>query len=370
MTPSIPLIKVNVGKEELEAVKRVFDSGFLAQGPTTKKFEQEFAKYIQAKHASATTSCTTALQLAVASLGISKGDEVIVPSFTFPASANAVAREGAKPVFADVSLDTFNADPVSIEEKITDHTKAIMPIHLFGQAADMDAVNAIAKKHGLKVIEDAACAAGTRFKGKHVGTLGDFGCFSFHPRKILTTGEGGMITTNQDDLAEVAESLKDHGKAVEGEKIVFKRPGFNFRLSDILSAIGIEQLKKLDATIKRRQELAKKYSELLEDTEGIWTPKTTSYSNHTFQSYVLLLDKKGARDKIIKALAEKGIQSQIGTYAVHLQPAYSSQGWKSGDCPNSETAFADTLTLPLYTQMTNEEQDKVVKELKNALEEV
>lgn len=363
----IPLIKPDAGEEEASAVKRVFETGFLAQGPTTKRFEQEFAEKIGVKHASATTSCTAALQLAVASLGIGGGEEVIIPSFTFPASANAVAREGAKPVFCDIDLGSYNIDASKVEELITERTTAVMPVHLFGQSVDMDPLMALAEKHGLRVIEDAACAVGTLYKEKHVGGFGDFGCFSFHPRKVLTTGEGGMITTNDDSLSEIASSLKDHGKTFREGKMLFGRRGFNYRLSDVLAAIGLTQLNKLDSTIKRRQELAGRYTELLEDVEDVVPPAQTPYGNHTFQSYVLLIEKKGVRDKIIALLKEKGIETQIGTYAVHLQPAYSNE---KTFLPNSEHAFQNTLTLPLYTQMTETEQETVVTELKNALEMV
>ncbi|VVB68329.1 UDP-4-amino-4-deoxy-L-arabinose--oxoglutarate aminotransferase [Candidatus Norongarragalina meridionalis] len=358
----IPLIKPEVGEEEIEAIRAVFQSGHIAQGPTTKKFEGLFAQYVGAKHASATTSCTAALHLSVCALGIGRGDEVIVPSFTFPASANAVALQGATPVFCDIDVKTFNVDVKSAESVVTERTKAIMPIHLFGQSADMGGVMRFAKKHNLRVIEDAANSMGTFYEKKHVGTIGDFGCFSFHPRKILTTGEGGMLTAEDDALAAMAASLKDHGKDETGTKFV--RAGFNYRMSDILAAIGIVQLNKLDATIKRRKQLAERYSQLLEGASGITPPHHPAYTNHTYQSYVLLLDDGIDRDAVIRKTKEKGVQTQIGTYAVHLQLAYLKKG---ESIPNAERADRQALTLPMYGAMTDADQQLVVKTLKEAL---
>lgn len=359
----IPLIKPVVGKEEMKKIEKVLNSGFLTQWKMTKEFEKEFAKFVGAKYAIATTSCTASLHLSMIEF-IKRNDEVILPSFTFPACANVVLMAGGIPVFCDIDLETFTINVNQIEEKISNKTKAIMPVHLAGHSADLNPIMKIAKKYNLKIIEDAACGIGVRYRHKHVGTFGVVGCFSFHPRKLLTTGEGGMIVTNQKNVYENLCSLKNHGRSIRSP-MKFDKIGLNYRMSDILAAIGMVQLKKIRKIIKKRVELAKYYTELLENIEEIRVPIIKFYSNHTFQSYIILLKKKGLRDKLMFALRKKGIETQIGTFAIHLQPAYRK--YVKGKLPNSEYAFKNTLILPLYHTMSYKEVEYVVNNIRKLL---
>jgi dTDP-4-amino-4,6-dideoxygalactose transaminase len=359
----IPLIKPVTGNEEIENIKKVLKSGFLTQWKITKKFEKEFAKFVKAKYAIATTSCTASLHLSMMEF-IKRGDEVILPSFTFPACANVILAVGGIPVFCDIELDSFTIDVNKVEDSITDKTKAIMPVHLAGHSADLKPLIKIARKYKLKIIEDAACGIGVKYKNKHVGTFGKVGCFSFHPRKLLTTGEGGMIVTNNKTVYEDLGSLKNHGRSFKSS-MKFTKVGLNYRMSDILAAIGIAQLRKIKKIIKRRIELAKYYTELLEEIEEVRAPIVKSYSNHTFQSYIILLKKEGIRDKLMLTLRKKGIETQIGTFAVHLQPAYRKYVRKK--LPNSEYAFKNTLILPLYHKMKYQEIEYVVRNIKDFL---
>jgi len=261
----IPITKPYFTKNEVEAVKKVIESGWVVQGPKVKEFEEKFAKFVGAKYAIAVNSCTAALHLSLSASGIGPNDEVIVPAFTFIATANVVEYLGAKPVFVDIDPKTFNINPLKIEEKINKKTKAIIPVHLFGLSADMEPILKIARKYKLKVIEDAACGLGTLYKGKHVGTFGETGCFSFHPRKAISCGEGGMITTNSKKHNEILRSLRDHGASMSDlarhQKGLPMLPeynllGFNYRMSDIEAAILIEQMKKVNWILKERRKRA------------------------------------------------------------------------------------------------------------------
>ena len=364
----IKLVKLSIGEEEIEAVRKVFETGFLTGGPATSEFESEFAKYVGVRNAMSTSSGTTALDLALLALGIGEGDEVIVPDFTFPASGNVVFHVGAKPVLVDIDIKSFNVDPSKIEKAITDKTKAIMPVHLFGQSAEMKQIMEIAEKHGLLVVEDAACGIGATHYGKNVGTFGEAACFSFHPRKVLAVGEGGMLVTNDDELAERARMIKDHGRKKDLGMLGFVYPGYNFRLSEVSSALGLVQLKKLDKMIEKRVSAAKLYTDILRDVEGIETPYLPSYNNHTYQSYCLLINKENRRDGLIAALAEKAVETQIGTYALHLQPYYKEQvGVNPFGLEISEQAFRNTLVLPMYSGLERETQEYVCSSLVDLL---
>jgi perosamine synthetase len=363
----IKLVKLDLGEEELNAVKRVFESGWLTQGPVVKEFECEFARYLGVKNAISTTSCTTALDLALLTLDIGPDDEVIVPDFTFPATGNVVFHVGAKPVLVDIDIESYNIDPARIEKAITEKTKAIMPVHLFGQSAEMNKIMELAEKHGLYVIEDAAGGIGSTHHGKKAGTFGDMACFSFHPRKTLTVGEGGMLVTNDDELAEKARVIRDHGRRKDLGMLGFVYPGYNFRLSEIASAIGLIQLKKVDALIEKRIQLARVYDELLCDTharEEIVAPHSPSYNKHAYQSYCLLIKKEKKRDELITKLAEKGVETQIGTYAMHLQPYYIQHAdIAPASLAFSEMAFKNTLVLPIYAGLGREEQSYICSNL-------
>ena len=363
----IKLVKLNIGEEEMNAVKKVFQTGCLTQGPVTKEFEDEFARYLGIRNAISTSSCTTALDLALLTLDIGPGDEVIVPDFTFPATGNVVFHVGAKPILVDIDLESYNIDCTMIEDAISKKTKAIIPVHLFGQSAEMKKIMEIAEKHGLYVIEDAACGIGSTHYGKKTGTFGDMSCFSFHPRKILTVGEGGMLVTNDDRLADRARLIGNHGSKKESNTLCFVYPGYNFRLSEIASAIGLIQLKKVDALIEKRIELARIYDELLCDAE-VDIPHRLPYNKHTYQTYCLLIKKEKKRDELITKLAEKAIETQIGTYALHLQPCYvEHKDIMPLNLTVSEKAFKNTLVLPLYDGLRKEEQDYICSNLVDVL---
>jgi dTDP-4-amino-4,6-dideoxygalactose transaminase len=361
-------------KEEGRLVQEVLDSKWVTQGPKTAMFERLFAERHKLDHALATTSCTAALHLATLALGLGPGDEVIVPAFTWVTSAHAAEYVGAKAVFADVELETFNIDPKALESAITPRTKAVVVVHLFGKAARMDAIMDLARRHGLAVIEDAACAVGTTFQGACVGGIGDMGCFSFHPRKVITTGEGGMVTTNRKDLADRTKSLRNHGATGPARGSDPTKPyamgtfdimGFNLRLSDIQAAIGIAQMAKLDGLLSERRRLALRYTELLHEVEEIVLP--TDDPGHTYQSYVVRLAKndREKRNSIMEDLAVQKIQTRPGTHAVHRLGYYTAKyGLRPEQFPKACIAEDATITLPIFPGMTDEQQIQVTTLLK------
>jgi dTDP-4-amino-4,6-dideoxygalactose transaminase len=366
----IPLAKPWIGEEEIEAVAEVLRSGWIIQGPKVKEFEDQFARYQQTKYAVACNSCTAALHISLAAIGIKPGDEVIVPAFSFIASANVVLYQGAKPVFVDVNPSTYNIDPEKIEEKVTKKTRAIIPVHLFGQPADMEPISEIAEPHDIYVIEDAACAHGAEYHKKRVGGLGDAGCFSFHPRKPITTGEGGMITTNDEEIARKARAIRSHGMGLETWERTkdmklnlpsFSILGYNYRMTDISAAIGLIQMKRIDDAIERRIKVAKRFNEAITKIDGIKPPKVIEGVRHVYQSYVCKVDlNKHSRDDIILGLSKRGIAAQIGTQAIHLEPLYRQYGYKKGDFPGCEDAFFTTLSLPIFAEITDEQIDQVI----------
>jgi len=370
----IPLTRPYFDSEELEEIQKVLDSGWVTQGPKVEEFEDKITEYLGIKHAIAVTNCTSALHLALISVGVKRGDEVLVADFTFPATGHAVLYCGAKPVFIDVDPKTYNIDPNLIEEKITEKTKAIIPVHTFGQLAEMDAIMEIAEEYNLKVIEDAACALGARYKGRYAGTIGDIGCFSFHARKGITTGEGGMVVTNNEKLASKIRNLSVFGMTSAWDKersdkfIIpeFVDIGYNYKMSDITAAVGVAQLRKLDRIIERKRELAKYWDEKLQEIEFIEPPYVSENVKHIYQSYVALVDKRINRNKLIEILVKKGIQTQIGTYASHIQPVYNSKD----KCPNSLEIFNRSLALPMYYVLRKEDIDIVAAHLKRALEDL
>lgn len=300
----INIAKPIISDEEIEAVTEVLKSGMLAQGPKVDEFEKKFAEYSEAKYGIATSSGTTALHTALVAAGVERGDELITTPFTFAATSNSILYSDATPVYADIDPKTFNLNPEKIEEKITDKTKAIVPVHLYGQPADMDPILEIAEKHDLKVIEDAAQAHGSTYKGKKIGSIGDLGCFSFYPTKNMTTGEGGMVTTNDDDLAEKSAMIRAHGESKRYEQSLL---GYNYRMTDIAASIGIVQLKSIDKFNEKRNENAKYLSEGLSDVEGITTPCVDSNVTHVFHQYTIRVSKD--RDEFKQFLTD----NEIGT---------------------------------------------------------
>ncbi|MBN2421476.1 DegT/DnrJ/EryC1/StrS family aminotransferase [Candidatus Woesearchaeota archaeon] len=377
MPNKIPLTKPFFNEFELEELKKVLESGWVAgQGPKNKELEKEFAEYIGIGHTVCNTNCTTALHLSLLVLGIKKGDEVIVPDYTFPATAHAVLYAGATPVFVDIDPKTFNIDTNKIEEKITSKTKAIMPVHTFGQCAEMDEILKIAKKNNLFVIEDAACAVGSKYKEKFAGSFGDMSCFSFHARKNITSGEGGMIASNNPKLIEDARSMSCFGiESAYARENKFQVPqfvklGYNYKLSDIAASIVLVQLKRSEQYVKKRNELAEYYNNKLKEISTITVPFVEKHNRHAYQSYIVLLDKKINRNDLIVKLGEKGIQTQIGTYSLHRQPVYQGiTDCEEKNFPNSSFVFDHSLALPMYYEMSFDDIDRVVDTLKEVLKE-
>jgi len=364
---------------EMKNLQECLDSKWVTQGPFTKKFEGLFAARHQVKHALACTSCTAALHLATLTLELKAGDEVIIPALTWVTSAHAAEYVGAKAVFADIEADTFNLDPKAFETAITPRTKAVIVVHLFGLAANMSELMRIATKHNVAVIEDAACATGTTYDGKPVGSIGDLGCFSFHPRKVVTTGEGGMVTTENDALAAKVASLRNHGATGPGPLGDPTRPyhmgtfnmlGFNLRLSDIQAAVGVAQMGKLDRLLAERQKLVARYRELLGDISEIALPAVPKGCGHTYQSFVLRV-LKGGRDRrnaVMNHMQKAGIQTRPGTHAVHRLGYYANKyGLKPDMFPVAANAEDTTITLPLFPGMTEADLKEVTDALKNGV---
>ena len=338
----------------------------IAQGPKVSEFEEKFSTWVDAEYGVATNSGTSALHVALLSCGIGSGDEVITSPFTFIASGNSIVYTGAKPVFADIDLNTYTLDPETIESLITDKTKAIMPVHLYGQSADMDAICDIANDHDLKVIEDAAQAHGTTFNGKKVGGIGDMACFSFYPTKNMTTSEGGMITTNDEHLVEEAHIFRAHGSRV---KYHHDDIGYNFRMTDISAAIGIAQLDKIDQFNNKRIENADYLNKYLGDIDGIITPFARDNSTHVYHQYTIRVEK-GERDDWIRILTDNGIGTGVH-YPIPLynQPIYQKLGF-TGNCPNAETAANGVISLPVHPSLTNEDLDLVIDAVKTASDKI
>jgi perosamine synthetase len=370
---NIPITKPYFGEEEEQAVVLVLRSGWIIQGPKVAEFEHMVAEYVGTRHAIATSSCTTALHLALILHGVGVGDEVIVPSFTFIATANAVRYTGATPVFIDVDPRTYNIDPDCIEAALTPRTKAIMPVHQIGLAADMDRINTIAHRHGLLVIEDAAPAIGVTYKHKRVGSLGNPTCFSFHPRKAITTGEGGMIVTDDDAYAERARILRAHGMSLSGLARHPATPmaieeyhevGYNYRMSDLHATVGIEQMKKLHCILTQRQQVAARYNEAFAHLDCVQLPFSSSEMPHSYQSYILQLRSHApkTRDQVMRELLEVGVAARRGVMAIHLEPSYSLL-FPHLRLPVTEAAARHTLLLPIYAAMTETEQAYVIEHL-------
>ncbi len=378
----IPIAKPYFDTREMKAVAKVLSSGWIVQGPQVKRFEDLIEKFQRCKYAIATTSATTALHLALVSIGIGESDEVLVPAFTHPSTANVVRYVGATPIFVDVKIPDFNIDAIEIEKKITKKTRAIIPVHLFGLPADMDPIMDIAKHYKLKVVEDAACALGAEYKGNKAGGIGDSGAFSFHPRKAITTGEGGMLTTNNDEIAFRTRALRSHGESISDEErhkadeIIYPEfimLGFNYRMTDIQAAIGIEQMKKFPLILKERRKLASKYNELLVDLEKreyLLLPPRRDRFFHSYQSYVIFLkDKvKVERDKLSNELQKRGIVTRKGTYYVPTIKFYRETfGLEKDAFPHSKEAEEKSLALPLYAGMREKDLTYVVENLRDLL---
>ena len=381
----IPIAKPAFTEEDLQSVRQPLETGWVVQGPLVKAFEDKWSEYTGARHSIAVTSCTTGLHLSLSALGFGPGDEGIVPAFTWISTANVVEHLGGKVVFCDIDLKTFNLDVSQLESKITPDTKAILPVHLFGLAADMMPINQIAEKHGLWVVEDAACGFGSRYHNQHVGTFGHTGCFSFHPRKSITTGEGGMITTNDDALATKMRSMRDPGAALsDRQRHLGSKPyllsdhpyaGYNYRMTDLQAALGNSQMERAEAILKERQKLAENYTQGLNHLEWLQLPTQIDHYQHGYQSYPCLflpelLDLNNvdqinqSRNQLMERLHARGIATRPATHAVHLLSYYRQKyNLQPEEFSNALMADHCSLSLPLYNGMTELEQDYVINAL-------
>ena len=383
----IPITKAVFDETDLAIIQEPLKSGWVVQGKYVKQFEEMFSEMSGAKHSIAVTSCTTGLHIAMAALDLKPGDEVLVPAFTWIATANCVEYFGAKPVFVDVDLKTFNIDINKIEEQITSKTRGIIPVHLFGLVADMDPIMAIAKKHNLFIVEDAACGFDSWYKGKHCGTFGDYGAFSFHPRKAITTGEGGMITTMSDANETLCRTLRDHGASKSDflrhhQKYSFllaeyNHLGYNFRMTDIQGALGVTQMQKHKKIMQGRRAGAARYDELLKNLEWLQLPFKNQDYKHGYQSYVCLyMPEKPTlanwekmhdqRNRIMANLETKGIITRQGTHTAALLGYYANKYQITKEqLPYAFLAEMLSITLPLYMDITEEESNEVAMQLKS-----
>lgn len=374
---SIPVARPSFGLEEERAVLDALRSGWVSQGPRVAEFERKFSEYVGAAHAVATSSCTAALHLALLAGGIKPGNEVLCPSLSFIATANAIVYTGATPVFVDIDESTYNMDPNRIEDAITPRTRAILVVHQIGLPAPLVEISEIANRRGLLVIEDAACAIGAEYKGCRIGLPHSLiACFSFHPRKILTTGEGGMITTADEETAARLRRLRQHAMTVSdvarhnAAKVIaetYDEVGYNYRMTDLQAAIGLVQLQRLDDMLARRRMLALRYSSRLSALPWLVLPQETPGCRHNFQSYMVRLqgDAPITRDKLMQELLNRGVASRRGVMAIHREAPYTNGAWDASLAVTNLVADS-TLILPLFHAMTQDDQDYVIQCVKDA----
>jgi dTDP-4-amino-4,6-dideoxygalactose transaminase len=379
--PRIPVALPSFDEEEERAVRDVLRSGWVTQGPRVAEFERRFAAVVGAAEAVAVSSGTTALFLALHALGIRPGDEVIVPSLSFIASANAIVHCGATPVFADVDPRTYNLDPEAVAGAVTARTRAVLVVHQLGMPADLDLLQAVAARHGLHVVEDAACAVGARWRGRPVGSSGNLAAFSFHPRKVLVTGEGGMITTSDPALAARLRRLRHQGMSVsdverhQADRVIleeYPEIGWNFRLSDLHAAVGLVQLGKLDRFLAARRAAAARYAAALRDLAPVELPFTPPGAEPNWQSYIVRLRGAGraGRDRVLDEMHRRGVATRRGLMASHREPCYRGAdppGRTAGSLPHTEAAADETMILPVYTDLTEDDQHRVVAALRDAV---
>jgi dTDP-4-amino-4,6-dideoxygalactose transaminase len=360
----IRIAQPEIGAEEIKAVNEVMNSGILAQGPKVAQLENDFAKYCGTKYALAVSSGTVAIHTALYVAGIRKGDEVITVPFSFVATINPILMVGATPVLVDINPTTFCMDVKKLEKAITPKTKAILPVHLYGQIADMDEIIEIAKKHNLIVIEDACQAVGAEYKGRKAGSFGNLGCFSLYATKNIMCGEGGMITTNDEKLAKYIKKFRQHGMSAP---YMYDEVGYNYRLTDLQAAIAVEQLKKVDKFNKARQKNAEMLNKGLSGIKGLITPKTALGRNHVFHQYTVRITDNFpmSRDEFVKSLQDKEIGA--GVYypkALHEYPHIAKLGYKLGDFPESEKVAAQVVSLPVHPNVTSKDIETIVKSIR------
>jgi dTDP-4-amino-4,6-dideoxygalactose transaminase len=355
----------SIEDDDLQAVRDVLETGYLVQGSTVLEFEHLVASYVGTEHAIAVSNCTAALHLALLALGIGPGDRVAVTTYSWPATANVIALCGADPVFVDIDAATYNMDPSLLAATLeSEPVQAILPVHTFGGLADMPEILDVASRYGVPVIEDAACALGAEFEGRRAGAWGVMGCFSFHPRKAITTGEGGIITLNDAELARLLRALRNHGLDPDSATPKFIVPGFNYRLTEFQAAMGITQMRKLERIVAARRSRAAIYNRLLDGTP-ITTPEWPAGGQHVYQTYVVLLPREvaGRRHEIIDVLREQGIETTVGTYHMPSIAYFQEHADESDGYPVTDDVAARSLSLPLHEKLTMEEQEFVVNAL-------
>ncbi|MCL6560013.1 MAG: DegT/DnrJ/EryC1/StrS family aminotransferase [Firmicutes bacterium] len=364
----VPLSSPDIGQRERDLVNEVLASNVLSIGPKIERFEKIVAKYLGVKEAVAVSSGTSGLHLAVRALGIGEGDEVITTPFSFVASSNCLLFERARPVFVDIDPLTLNIDPAEIEVKITPRTRAILPVHIFGRPADMEAIMVFGAKYRLAVIEDACEAIGARYNGKMVGSESDAGVFAFYPNKQITTGEGGVISTNSSELAELCRCMRNQGRSDRGKWLNHCCLGYNYRLNELSAALGIAQMERIDEILAKREEVARAYNTRFQRLKGVTIPFVEQGIKISWFVYVVRLDQGINRDRVMAYLQENGVDCRPYFQPIHLQPFYREMfGYREGDYPNTERAAASTLALPFFNNLTEGQINYVVDLLAEAI---
>lgn len=365
----VPMSSPDLDESDIQAVLEVLRSGRLALGPKMREFEELMAEYVGTRYAIAVSSGTAGLHILVRALGIGEGDEVLVPSFTFSASVNAILYEKATPVFVDIEPETYNLDPDDLERKITKRTKAIMAVDIFGHPAEWDEILEIADRYNLRVIDDSCEALGAEYKGKKIGQFGDASCFAFYPNKQMTTGEGGVIVTNSEDIAKLARSLRNQGRGEMGAWLYHERLGYNYRMDEMSASLGVSQLKKLETFLQKRDRVAQVYTERLNKFSWVKPPIVKPYVRMSWFVYVITLERGLDRDKVIEGLEKKGIPARGYFSPIHLQPYIKEMfGTKEGTLPITEDISKRTLALPFHNNLKEEEVEEVVRALKEVVE--
>ncbi|MDB2408178.1 DegT/DnrJ/EryC1/StrS family aminotransferase [Crocinitomicaceae bacterium] len=370
----IPLIKPFINQDIKNRVLAVLDSGYLTEGPVTREFESKLREFIGCENLIAVTSATTGLEIALRALNIGPGDEVIVPDYTYPATASVVPIVGAKAIIVDVHKEDMLIDYDKIEAAITEKTKAIIPVSLFGAPLDYMRLNQIKSKYNLKIVEDAACSIGAQYSGTKIGCLADITVFSLHPRKFITTGEGGIVTTNDDELGKWMDSYKHFGMNMNGssrEGVQFDIIGTNYKLSNLQSAVGLGQLSHIDKLLSKRIELANNYKRIIQNIKEISLPQILNPqadTQHSFQTYVVYVEN---RDMVMKSMRSKNIEVQIGSYSLHMHKAFQNNSFIEikGEMENSKWCYEHALALPLFNDLTIAVQELIIEELVNSIKE-
>jgi len=356
MSRKIPLSKPDIIEADIEIVNNVLRTPYLSMGPYVTNFENELGKYIGCKHSVAVNSGTSALHLCMRAIELKDGDEVITSPFSFISSSNCILFERGVPVFVDIDPKTLNMNPAEIEEKITNRTKALLPVHIFGQPCDMDPIMKIANKYNLIVVEDACEAIGAEYRGKKVGTFGLAATFAFYPNKQMTTGEGGMIVTNNDEIARLSRSMRNQGRGESNTWLAHERLGYNYRLDELSAALGLSQLGRLDKMLALREKISKLYNNYLKDVVSVQIPYVAPYSKMSWFVYVIRLASSIDRNAVMQSLTTNGVETRPYFSPLHLQPFYRRElGFKQGDFPVCEEVSASTLALPFYNQMSEED---------------